>query len=1638
MYLKSNEKDIILTFLNKKKSNSIFSFGTNPILKDAIINYIKSDSSDSDSKYNLLFNTLWNNSISHITQIFENKNLKTLKLLIGDNEALKFKRIWDNSTKFTYTTGYSRRSYRTNKSSRSYLNKNINKLVEYIYLLSIDFSLKDYLASNLKNRQDMSIISDLISIELNDNNKEIFDLIKGIIYNDNNLAVLTHQIIRGVLMSNNKQAYAMIGDLLLASKLQEGLRQAITESMDECSKESFLYLLKIINDNQLYRFSSIVRAFSTWSGINLDVERPKVNQRCFEIAYKCLENKENIKQFLNSSDNFEIYLSLWAIAFDEVEDIDDFLKFQLDSGRKYRVQTALIFLLGTQFTDFKHKIACTKITESDLDVAVLALKNIFSGTSKYNLDKYGEQLYKSYSKNKNQVGLGLFNNLENLLNKMKAKKMVFNELVFPWVNIELTETEILNKMFYSVYFDYNNEIIDRLLEYKNKMDPELRRVLVAHFLKNSKNEKHKEEILFMCGDKSSDVRKIAFDIAMSLDLTKHEYLKIENLLTYKSGDLRKNCIRILLKQDSINLYSTIERLLLSNDENLRLASIDLISAIEHEGKHQSILNKSRDLINSQNNISQKESLIVNEILNKELDQNYLKSGLGLINFNEKINQFSSPVIKGRIDEIEFLKNKLRIQQILTEIDNFIIKNKDYEYEMTDYIGSKSKVTLGGSTYMQLIFSGNTSKESYPLIEEFIKLVEKLNLESSEIVLLRFCLKTFFLKQVNDSFDWFKSFLNKNLYLDEILSNQKFINTLTYKHKIESYLDFLTLNYNKEETFEVSYKIANYLFNNITKEEHLKRYANIPEYMSKHSEYLIADSFIIFNWFTLMNCTYEDDFQFKRYFELAYNFYQSSDFKSLVTLDIFDFNYALDLRLITENELYKELIMRPSSVNNIRKCTNPRMTKKHKDISKLIEIRDIVVDKIVSIESKRGELNTEVTHLATSIMKFFGAKHFITILMNTEKNSFTRGYNFISGNSTKNEVLSYLLKNCYPSKDENLKSLINAIGMNKISEKQLIDAAMYAPQWLDLISEYLGDSNLKSICWYFHSHVNHRFSEEKEAIIARYSTISTQDFKDGAFDSNWFKEAYSKVTEKRFNLIYDSAKYIADGSLHKRSQLFADAVLERLDIEQVKKRIFEKRNKDYLLVYAVIPITDRNDLLERYDFINHFIKESKQFGAQRQASETRTAKVALVNLANNANYSDVNRMIWDLETVKIKEIEHYLKPFKVDEFDFNLKIDDFGKVIIQTFKNESELKDIPIKYKKHEYIIQLNQIRKELSEQYARAKQLFEEFMEKGESFKAGEIINLQKNPVLQPLIKKLVFITDRFHGFIDGSNIKSYNHEINELELSERVFIAHPLHLYENKVWTEYQSFMFENKLIQPFKQVFRELYTINKDEIDEGNKSRRYSGHQVQVKKTLALLKQRGWIISYEEGLQKVYYKDNVVASIYIIADWFSPSDIESPTIEYVVFENMKTGKPINLDSVPKLVFSEVMRDVDLVVSVAHVGGVDPEASLSTIDIRTVIVNELMKLLKLDNVYTKGSHAHINGKLGQYTVHLGSGVTHMMGIGALNILPVHSGHRGKIFLPFIDDNPRTSEIVSKILLLAEDSKLKDPTILMQMNKNLN
>ncbi len=384
----------------------------------------------------------------------------------------------------------------------------------------------------------------------------------------------------------------------------------------------------------------------------------------------------------------------------------------------------------------------------------------------------------------------------------------------------------------------------------------------------------------------------------------------------------------------------------------------------------------------------------------------------------------------------------------------------------------------------------------------------------------------------------------------------------------------------------------------------------------------------------------------------------------------------------------------------------------------------------------------------------------------------------------------------------------------------------------------------------------------------------------------------------------------------------------------------------------------------------------------------------------------------------------------------ISVDENGKSALQCRKDGKLLKSVPAKYKKNETVMKFQEVNKKLKEQYSRTKQMMEQAMEDRTSFEVWEFLELFENPIARPIIEPLVVKTtdeqDAKLGFLTKDGILDIFGSIIPVKPEDKIFIAHPFDLYESGHWHEYQKLLFEKQMKQPFKQIFRELYVKMEEELEK-EESMLFSGNQIQPQKTVGALRSRRWVADYEDGLQKIYYKENIVACIYAMADWFSPSDVEVPTLEYVVFSDRKTGKTLKIKDIPDIVYSEVMRDVDLAVSVAHAGGVDPETSHSTIEMRKAIVECNLTLFQTKNVRLEGSHAIIDGKLGQYTVHLGSGVVHQIGNAMLFVVPVHSQHRGRIFLPFVDDDPKTAEIMSKILLFAEDTKIKDPNIIRQI-----
>jgi hypothetical protein len=168
--------------------------------------------------------------------------------------------------------------------------------------------------------------------------------------------------------------------------------------------------------------------------------------------------------------------------------------------------------------------------------------------------------------------------------------------------------------------------------------------------------------------------------------------------------------------------------------------------------------------------------------------------------------------------------------------------------------------------------------------------------------------------------------------------------------------------------------------------------------------------------------------------------------------------------------------------------------------------------------------------------------------------------------------------------------------------------------------------------------------------------------------------------------------------------------------------------------------------------------------------------------------------------------------------------------------------------------------------------------------------------------------------------------------------------------------------------------------------------------------------------------------------------------------------GTIVDLESVPPVAFSEVMRDVDLFVSVTSIGNdptwMDRGAEVPYADYwhdfafgelselartrRETLVRLVPKLAIADRCQVSDRHLVVRGERATYRIHIGSANV-MMEPGScyLCIVPSQLGgsRRRRVHTPFVpfEGDGTLSLILSKAFLLARDSEIEDKVILAQM-----
>ena len=111
----------------------------------------------------------------------------------------------------------------------------------------------------------------MIAAAIDRGDEAVTAAVKDILLSDNNTAVITVDLIRGIIKSSSASLHRLLSDFLLAARLQEGVRQAICENADCGTVEAFQTIFAAVCENNLIRFASVKRAVAVWTGI-CDVE----------------------------------------------------------------------------------------------------------------------------------------------------------------------------------------------------------------------------------------------------------------------------------------------------------------------------------------------------------------------------------------------------------------------------------------------------------------------------------------------------------------------------------------------------------------------------------------------------------------------------------------------------------------------------------------------------------------------------------------------------------------------------------------------------------------------------------------------------------------------------------------------------------------------------------------------------------------------------------------------------------------------------------------------------------------------------------------------------------------------------------------------------------------------------------------------------------------------------------------------------------------------------------------------------------------------------------------------------------------------------------------------------------------------
>jgi hypothetical protein len=333
-----------------------------------------------------------------------------------------------------------------------------------------------------------------------------------------------------------------------------------------------------------------------------------------------------------------------------------------------------------------------------------------------------------------------------------------------------------------------------------------------------------------------------------------------------------------------------------------------------------------------------------------------------------------------------------------------------------------------------------------------------------------------------------------------------------------------------------------------------------------------------------------------------------------------------------------------------------------------------------------------------------------------------------------------------------------------------------------------------------------------------------------------------------------------------------------------------------------------------------------------------------------------------------------------------------------------------------------------------------------------------EHPVTGRFTRSLIWSFDGVTGIPVGDGLLRCPEGMRAVPADGTVRLWHPARADTAQVQS-WRDYLVSAEIAQPFKQAFREVYLITPAELETRVYSNRFAAHILVYNQLYALIKERGWTSNflgphdggYEGRARRAFPGAGLtVAFDHLAVDMGVTAGLCSTDRVSFYRTADRTRTPVPLAQIPKMVFTEAMRDVDLFVSVTSIAldphwvdrGEDPHLAYwrqvsfgdlsQTAEIRREALARIVPKLKIAaQLELAGRYLRVRGKLNTYKIHIGS-ANILIDPDDRYLCIVPAGHRGKVLLPFDGDHV-LSLILSKAVLLAADDKITDATITSQL-----